>query len=141
MDTQDLYMPPMHVGAVMLRDVFFRVLVPVAFGDVTIEPFDLVDGMSEAQKRWMASEPAELGRFIDQAVDLLDLGYGLDDFSKMHAGKEEAVGRLKLGRAHLEAAANACIGSVAPYAVAQNSLIAAELMKARCGWAGSVTRS
>lgn len=125
---QDLYMPPIHVGAVMFRDVFFRLLVPVAFGTVAIEPFGLVDGMPETQKRWMASEPAELGRFIDQAVDLFDFGYGLDDFSKMHAGKEEAVDLLKLGRAHLEAAANACVGSVDPYAVAQNALIAAELL-------------
>jgi len=124
----DLAMPPVHVGAIMFRDVFFRVWVPMAYGTVAIEPFDLIDEMSDAQKRWMASEPAALGRFIDQVIDLFDFGYGLDDFSKLHAGDDEAVSLLRLGRAHLEAAANACVGSVDPYAVVQNSLIAIELL-------------
>jgi hypothetical protein len=124
---RDLALPPVHVGAFMFRDVFFRVWVPVAYGTVAIRPFDLIDDMSEAQKRWMASEPADLGRFLDQVIDLVDFGYGLDDLSKMHSSEAEAVSLLKLSRAHLEAAANACVGSVDPYAVAQNSLIAIEL--------------
>lgn len=124
---RDLALPPIHVGAFMFRDVFFRVWVPMAYGSVGLDPFQQIDDMSDTQKRWMASEPTDLARFLDQFIDLFDFGYGLDDFSKIHKGATEAVDLLSLGRAHLEAAANACVGSVDPYAVAQNSLIAIEL--------------
>lgn len=125
---RDLAMPPVHDGAIMFRDVFFRVRVPIVYGTVAINPFDFIDEMSDAQKQWMASEPTALGRFFDQFIDLWDFGYGLENFSRRHAGDDEVVSLFCLGRAYLEAAANACVGSVDPYAVVQNSLIAIELL-------------
>ena len=126
--TRDLALPPIHVGAFMFRDVFFRIWVPVGYGKCRLDPFQLIDDMSDIQKRWMASEPNEVGRFHDQFVDLFDFGYGLDDFSKVRSDATEALNLLSLSRAHLEAAANACVGSIDPYAIAQNSLIAVELI-------------
>ncbi|NJN88485.1 MAG: hypothetical protein HC881_22120 [Leptolyngbyaceae cyanobacterium SL_7_1] len=46
----DLYMPPMHVGAFMFRDVFFPLRIPVICGRLTVNPSDFLTDVPDIPK-------------------------------------------------------------------------------------------
>jgi hypothetical protein len=68
-----------HLGAYMFRDIFSRLYVPLIFGSPEVDFFKLID-LSDYQKKCLDADPVESGRFFDQAVDLMDFGYGWMEF-------------------------------------------------------------
>jgi hypothetical protein len=46
----DLYMPPMHVGAFMFRDVFFPLHIPRIYGSPAINPVDFLIDVPDIKK-------------------------------------------------------------------------------------------
>jgi len=69
----DLYMPPMHVGAFMFRDVFFPLRIPLIFGSPAINPVDFLTDVPEIQKQWLFNDRQVGLTFFDQVIDVMDL--------------------------------------------------------------------
>lgn len=74
----------LHLGAYLFRDMFCRLYAPLAMGRTFIDFWKMAD-LNDEQKFWIAQDSADLGRFNDQAGDILDFGYGwslgMDDLS------------------------------------------------------------
>lgn len=94
----------MHLGAYLFRDMFCQLHAPIAFGSCAIDFWQLID-LSDFQKSWLAEIPEELARFTDQAADIVDFGYGWQEFG--HSRQMEPRAKNLVWRAHtqLEAAA------------------------------------
>ena len=124
---RDTGMGALHVGAIMFRDVFARVDIPIAYGQVGLDALTCSD-LSAVQSRWLRSIPAELARFEDQFLDLVDLAFGLDDMLKWSAHPAEALAYANLAHMHLEAAAAATTAQCDLRGAIQSSLLATELV-------------
>lgn len=125
---QDLYMPPMHMGAFMFRDVFFSLRIPLIFGSPAINPVDFLVDISEIQKQWLFSDKQSGLTFFDQVIDVMDFVYGLDDLENLGKLPDKTVEWWYLAKQQLEAAAATILGSFNKYAVIQNCCISAELL-------------
>ncbi len=124
----DLYMPPMHVGAFMFRDVFFPLRIPLIFCFPAINPVDFLADVPEIQKQWLFNDRQVGLTFFDQVIDVMDFVYGLDDLEKIGQLPEKTVEWWYLAKQQLEAAAATVLGSFNKYAVIQNCCIATELL-------------
>lgn len=87
----DLFMPPMHIGAFMFRDVFFPLRIPVIFGSPAINPVDFLIDVPEIQKRWLFTDQQTGLTFFDQVIDLMDFVYDLDDLEKMETLPKKTI--------------------------------------------------
>ena len=124
----DLYMPPMHMGAFMFRDVFFPLRIPAIFGSPPINPVDFLTDVPDIPKRWLFNEQQTGLAFFDQVIDLMDFVYGLDDIEKIGQLPDKTVEWWYLAKQQLEAAAATVLGSFNKYAVIQNCCISTELL-------------
>jgi hypothetical protein len=124
----DLYMPPMHIGTVMFRDIFLPLKIPVIYGHPGIDPIKCLNGVPENTIKWMFRSDGTAFTFIDQWIDLFDYVYGLDDASKLQTHTAQAVEFWQLAKQQLEGAAATLLGSIDKYTVIQNSIIAMELL-------------
>jgi hypothetical protein len=116
----------MHLGAYLFRDMFCRLYAPIAFGTARINFWTLLE-LNDIQKQWLAAVPEELGRFTDQAADILDFGYGWQEFG---LGRSlDARGNDLIWRAHtqLEAAAATATSAYDFRGTVQSALLGAEL--------------
>ncbi|MDF0542777.1 SEC-C metal-binding domain-containing protein [Sphingobium sp. H39-3-25] len=116
----------MHLGAYLFRDMFCRLYAPIAFGTAHIEFWKLID-LNDVQRQWLASIPEELDRFTDQAADILDFGYGWQEFG--HGRTLDARGQDLIWRSHaqLEAAAATATSAYDFRGTVQSALLGAEL--------------
>jgi hypothetical protein len=124
----DLYMPPMHMGAFMFRDVFFPLRIPAIFGSPPINPVDFLTDVPDIPKRWLFNDQQTGLAFFDQVIDLMDFVYGLDDIEKIGQLPDKTVEWWYLAKQQLEAAAATVLGSFNKYAVIQNCCISTELL-------------
>lgn len=115
-----------HLGFFMFRDLFSRFYVPVIFGSPWVDFWELLD-LSEDQKRWMAKDDETVARFQDQAMDLLDFGYGFMEFG--HTRKVTNQSKELIYRAHvqLEAAAATATSAYDYRGTLQSALLGTEL--------------
>jgi hypothetical protein len=125
---EDLYMPPMHIGTVMFRDIFLPLKIPVVYGQVGVDAIKSLHGVPENTIKWMFHSNGTASTFIDQWIDLFDFVYGLDDASKLTNHPPQAVEFWQLAKQQLEGAAATLLGSIDKYTVIQNSIIAMELL-------------
>ncbi|MFG6107187.1 hypothetical protein U2F10_33435 [Leptothoe sp. EHU-05/26/07-4] len=124
---RDLQMPPVHVGAVVFRDIFFPLRIPLIFGYVHLDPINLLEEMTEIQKQVFLSDKKEVLRFHDQFIDLMDFAYGINELREENSIPKRTLEWWGLARQQLEAAAIA-LGSFDKYAVIQNCCISSELI-------------
>lgn len=124
----DLYMPPMHIGTVMFRDIFLPLKIPVIYGQVGVDPIKSLHGVPENTIKWIFRSDDTASTFIDQWIDLFDYVYGLDDVSKLQIHAAQAIEFWQLAKQQLEGAAATLLGSIDKYTVIQNSIIAMELL-------------
>ena len=115
----------MHPRAYLFRDMFCRLYAPVAFGECAIDFWQLID-LNDIQKRWVAESPDELARFTDQAADILDFGYGWQEFG--HGRQLAPRAKDLIWRAHtqLEAAAATATSAYDFRGTVQSALLGAE---------------
>ncbi len=116
----------MHLGAFLFRDMFCRLYAPVALGQGHIDFWPMLD-LSDFQKQWLAENPDDLARFADQAADILDFGYGSQEFG--HQRTIDPRGRDLIWRAHvqLEAAAATATSAYDFRGTIQSALLGTEL--------------
>ena len=116
----------LHLGAFLFRDMFCRLYAPIAFGECMIDFFKMVD-LTDVQKGWLAETPVELARFVDQASDILDFGFGWSEFG--HDRKLNARSTDLMWRSHvqLEAAAATATSAYDFRGTVQSALLGAEL--------------
>lgn len=115
-----------HLGAIMFRDLFARFEVPVIFGSPNIDILELVD-LTEYQRGWLASDGSESERFQDQALDLLDFGYGMSEFGHGRSLPSLAGDLIFRSHIHLEAAAATVSGPFDFRGSMQSALLGSEL--------------
>lgn len=125
---EDFYMPPMHIGTLMFRDVFLPLKIPVIYGQVTVDPIRSLDGVSKNTVTWIYMRDDTAYTLADQWIDLFDFVYGLDDVSKLESQPASAIEFWQLAKQQLEGAAATLLGSIDKYTVIQNSIIAMELL-------------
>ena len=116
----------MHLGAYLFRDMFCQLYAPIAFGSCAIDFWQLID-LTDFQKSWLAEMPEELARFTDQAADILDFGYGWQEFG--HSRHIDARAKNLIWRAHtqLEAAAATATTAYDYRGTVQSALLGTEL--------------
>lgn len=124
----DLYMPPMHIGTVMFRDIFLPLKIPVILGRVAVDPVESLHGVPENTIKWIFHRDEMASKFTDQWIDLFDFVYGLDDISKLPKQPAQAIEFWQLAKQQLEGAAATLLGSIDKSTVIQNSIIAMELL-------------
>ena len=124
----DLYMPPMHIGTVMFRDIFLPLKIPVIYGQVGVDPIKSLPGVPENTIKWIFHSHDTAATFTDQWIDLFDFVYGLDDEAKLKNHPVQAIEFWQLAKQQLEGAAATLLGSIDKYTVIQNSIIAMELL-------------
>lgn len=115
-----------HLGFFMFRDIFARFSVPMIFGSPFIDFWSLLD-LSDDQKRWMATDNEAVARFEDQAIDLLDFGYGIREFGHTREVTDQSKELIFRAHIQLEAAAATATGAYDFRGTLQSALIAAEL--------------
>jgi hypothetical protein len=123
---QDQAVGGIHLGAIMFRDLFARFDVPVIFGAPNIDILELVD-LTEYQRGWLASDHAEADRFRDQALDLLDFGWGMIEFGHGKSLSALAGDLIFRSHIHLEAAAATASGAFDFRGTMQSALLGSEL--------------
>lgn len=122
----DIGMGGMHVGAFMFRDIFARVDVPFAYGEVAFNPLDLTD-LTATQKDWLRSRPEDFESLCDQFIDLFDFGYGLDELGSARTIPEPATTMMGLAAFQLQAAASTLLTAFDRRGAVQAALLAVEL--------------
>jgi len=122
---QDLAMGG-HIGVFMYRDIFARIAVPFAYGQVAINPFDFIE-LTPVQLRIIQTEPNEMECFLDQFCDVADIQYGSEELNPPFAETELVVRFIGLARLHLHAAAAIVTGGYDYRGAVQSALLATEL--------------
>lgn len=125
---EDLFMPPLHVGAFLFRDLFFPIRIPIIFGSPAIDLRKFLCQATESQMMLVFGERISTLTFCDQVFDLLDFVYGLDDLGKQDRIHSRTVEWWHLAKQQLEAAAATTLGSFTKYAIVQNCCVSAELL-------------
>jgi hypothetical protein len=125
---EDLYMPPLHVGAFLFRDLFFPIRIPIIWGSPVIDLRKFLCQATESQMKLVFGERISTLTFCDQAFDLLDFVYGLDDLAKQDLINLRTIEWWHLAKQQLEAAAATTLGSFTKHAIVQNCCVSAELL-------------
>jgi hypothetical protein len=125
---QNFFMPPMHIGTVMFRDIFLPLRIPIIYGRCVIDPIKSLHDVPENTIRWIFQSDEAACTLIDQWIDLFDFVYGLSDLSKLQKHSSQAIEFWQLAKQQLEGAAATLLGPIDKYTVIQNSIIAMELL-------------
>jgi hypothetical protein len=115
-----------HLGFFMFRDLFSRLYVPLIFGQPELDFVKLLD-LSDDQKKWLYSDNEAWLRFQDQAIDLLDFGYGFLEFGHSRPVNERAKELIYRCHVHLEAASATATSAYDFRGTLQSALLGAEL--------------
>lgn len=115
-----------HLGAFLFRDIFCRLSVPLICASREVDFLEMID-LSDYQKSWLSESPESVAHLIDQAVDLLDFGYGWMEFG--HDRSLDPRGQSLIFRSHvqLEAAAATATGAYDYRGTVQSALLGSEL--------------
>ena len=125
---EDLFMPPLHVGSFLFRDLFFPVRIPIIFGSPVLDLRTFLCEATDSQRELIFGERTSLMTFCDQVFDLLDFVYGLDDAGKEGKLQERTIELWNLAKQQLEAASATTLGSFTKYAIVQNCCVSVELL-------------
>jgi len=123
---QELQSGGMHLGAFLFRDMFVALYAPIIFGTAHFDPWTTVD-LNPVQKGWLADSAEEVGRFFDQAADIMDFGYGWQEFGDARSVPDLAKDLIWRAHAQLEAAAATATRAFDYRGTVQAALLGAEL--------------
>jgi hypothetical protein len=122
----DIGMGALHVGAIMFRDIFARVDIPIVYRILNLDPLEQSD-LTLVQKRWLVSSTEEFRRFLDQFFDLVDFAFGWDDLQQRPSVMQEVKAYLTLAHMQLESAAATVTAQCDLRGAVQSSLLSVEL--------------
>lgn len=113
-----------HVGTLMLRDVFYPVRVPMVFGRVGLDLWAFVDGLKkETLEVSYDLSPQEYFLNTDQLIDIFDFGWAVQD-----TGSVARFGELlSLAQEQIEAASHTLQGTFSRRVAVQGAAYAIEL--------------
>lgn len=123
----DIGMGSLHVGAIMFRDIFARVDIPISYGSPTVDALERSD-LTAVQRRWLVHTPDEFRRFLDQFLDLVDFAFGWDDLQGDAGVVPEVKTYATLAHMQLESAAATVTAQCDLRGAVQSSLLATELI-------------
>lgn len=76
---EDLYMPPVQVGGVGLRDKFYKVRISVVFGSCSVNMVRCIDISQRELEFIYEQDPSAISRAAYTVADLWDFAYGVND--------------------------------------------------------------
>lgn len=122
---ESLHSGPIYVGAIMIRDAFFEVYVPMAFGTAKINFWDHVKNLRKDQiELHYQLDPAEFQTNTDQLIDIFDYAWALVD--EAHANDRFSE-FLTLSKEQIEGACRTLQGSFSHRVAVQGVIYAVEL--------------
>jgi hypothetical protein len=122
---QALATGPIHVGAIMFRDIFYEVEVPMIVGRATIDVWDHVVGLDvDRTSAFYTLDPDEHRLNADQLTDIFDFGLGSVQGAPLEARCAELV---QLSQEQMETACKALHGSFSPRIAMQACAYSVEL--------------
>lgn len=117
---------PLHVGALMIRDMFEEVYVPHIFGSVRIDAWDHVHRLDRQRLNLLgALFPHELKVCGDQIADIFDFAFAVED---QRLSEPRARELLWLCKEQIEGACRTLLGSFSRRVAIQGSCYAVELV-------------
>jgi hypothetical protein len=116
----------LHGGFFAFRGIYCQFHIPIMFGTVAIDPFNLTD-LTENQLNWLASRETDLNRFIAQFADVFDFAGGAYGLADYQVPPREAHELFYLAGFQLQAAAAALCAAYDVRGAIQSSLIGTEL--------------
>lgn len=133
-----LGMGPIHVGVIMLRDVFVPFYVPGGYGSFRVQPWDFVDRSVVNVGLLTHLSPEDTARATDQIIDVWDFGWAVSD----RPSKNDIPSKLiNQARDQIESACMTLQGSFSHRIALQGTAYAVELcakaLLAEAGWTSS----
>lgn len=126
--SEDLIIPPVHVGCCLFRDLLLEIRIPCIYGTAAINPISFLNSNTVKLQSWLFSEGESAGIFYDQCIDLFDFSYGLDDLSNEDNINAKSLEYWLLAKSQLEGVAATATVSFDKYTVIQNCLYSVELL-------------
>jgi hypothetical protein len=123
---KELQVGGQHLGAFLFRDMFCQLYAPIAFGRTRIDFWKMID-LTDFQKTWLAEDPAKLGQFTDQAMDVLDFGFGWHEFGTTRTVNDRSKNLIWRSHSYLEAAAATAIAGCDYGGTVQSAHLGVEL--------------
>lgn len=117
----------LHGGAFMFRGISTWIYVPMAFGTVSLNPFQLCD-LNVMQQNWLASRESDLDAFLRTFADLWDFAGGYAALGGYESPPKESMPLLGLAAFHIQSAAAALCRAFDTRGSVQSSIIASELV-------------
>lgn len=115
-----------HVGAYLFKDMFTQLHAPIIFGAPRLDFWQMID-LNDVQKIWLSESQTDANRFIDQAIDILDLGYGCMEFGHGRDIDKRANNLIWRARTQLEASAVTAVRAYDFGGSVQSALLGTEL--------------
>lgn len=122
---ENLAIGPFHVGALMVRDIFFEIHVPMIFGTVKLDPWEFVKGDRSRLNILCSMSPGDASIGTDQLIDVFDFAYAVDDHSKITDGRSSEL--LFLAKEQMDAACRTLLGSFSKRIAIQGTAYAVEM--------------
>lgn len=133
-----LGMGPVHVGVIMLRDVFVPFYVPGGYGSFRVQPWDFVDRSAVNVALLTHLSPEDTARGTDQIIDVWDFGWAVSD---RPSRKDISSKLFNQARDQIESACMTLQGSFSQRIALQGTAYAVELsskaLLAEAGWTSS----
>ncbi|OSP54990.1 hypothetical protein BV911_10095 [Pseudoruegeria sp. SK021] len=116
----------MNTGVAVHLDIFFRVHLPMVFGEICVDPFGWTD-MTDMQKARLAAVEGEAQEVLQQIIDVIDIGSTLGRFEGFQKPPEVASPYFSMAAFHNQAAAAICTSAFDLRGAIMSSLLCAEL--------------
>jgi len=115
-----------HGGIYMFRGIAAKISVPLMFGSVSINPFEMND-LTDMQRRWICFSSEDQENYISVYSDVFDLAGAIGASADYPTPPEEAKKFLMLSSFQLQGAAATVVSAFDVRGAVQSALIGAEL--------------
>jgi len=124
---KDIRIGGVHGGIFMFRGIVAKVEVPLIFGQIDIDPFELSD-LSESQKGWIKSRDNDLNAYLETFVDLLDFSASIVTLHGFKRPPEKSHTYLTLAKFQMQAAAATLVEAFDTRGAVQSAILGSELV-------------
>ena len=116
----------LHTGVFMYRDMFCRLTAPLGYGRAKFD-FLKMTNLNALQQSWILNTEHEMLRLADQAMDILDFGYGCSEFGHARTLPDRSKDLIWRSHVQLESAAATAMYASDFRGSAQAALLGTEL--------------
>jgi hypothetical protein len=93
---------PLFTGVYFFDASFWRVVVPLVFGEARVDALDSLEGVPSEVKAGLSADPKQILDYVAAWADILDYGYSVEDLRKTKSANSFATGLLLAGHGELK---------------------------------------